>query len=423
VDEKKLMKTYNFLLYSCLSVVCAIWTACVFCGCQQAELEPPKKEKQLEPVFFPPFPDKPRLQFLRSFYSFESLWSNEGEGDQAKSGWFEEFIVGTEDKQPQLRIVKPYGTAMYDGKLYVCDIARGVLVLDFKSRTHSYLTDDSRLINPINIFIDNGNKYVCDPRAPGVFVFDKSDKLTAIFSRLGGNQLVPLDVAVRGQRCYVTEQNSRQVIVLDKVTGEEISRIGKPLPEDSGIQQADENAQFKLIGDLAFDQEGNLYVTDRMTAQISKFDTEGRFVRTFGGLGGPMSNFIRPKGIAIDREDRMWVVDAATQMCKIYDAAGLWLLYFGMGGNRPGMMYVPATVTLDYDHVDLFKEYAVEGAKLEFLVIITNQYGPNKVSVYGFGSFPLQEKAIEDAKKRDLDTKPDQEAQTETKPEPGKEEQ
>jgi hypothetical protein len=31
----------------------------------------------------------------------------------------------------------------------------------------------------------------------------------------------------------------------------------------------------------------------------------------------------------------------------------------------------------------------VPGANIEFLVLVSNQYGPNKISVYGFGSFPL----------------------------------
>ncbi len=160
-----------------------------------------------------------------------------------------------------------------------------------------------------------------------------------------------------------------------------------------------------------------------MTAQISKFDAEGRFVRTYGEMGDAIANFIRPKGVAVDREGRIWVVDAATQVCKIYNTEGLLLLYFGMAGNRAGMMNLPATVTIDYDNVELFQGYAAEGAQLEFLVIITNQYGPHKVSVFGFGSFPLQEKMIEDTKKRSLLTESDQEAESGTKSEPSQEEQ
>ncbi|MHC4543227.1 MAG: NHL repeat-containing protein [Planctomycetota bacterium] len=387
----------------------------MFSGCQQAEIKPKVEEEKIEPVFFPPFPDKPRLQFLTSFSSLE-----ENVGDAAKPGWFEEFVVGKEDEQKQSRIVKPYGTAVYDGKLYVCDIAKGVLVIDIENGTHSYLTKDRRLSNPVNIWIDDGIKYVTDSKASGIFVFDKSDKLTAIFGRDTG--IIPLGVVVRGRRCYVTDQRSRQVVVMDKITGQEINRIGKRIPDGMGLL-GDEKAQFRLIGDITLDQEGNLYVTDRVTAQISKFDAEGSFVRTFGQAGDAFHNFVRPKGVAVDRENRIWVVDAATMVCKIYNAEGRLLLYFGMSGNRPGMMYMPATVVLDYDNVEYFQKYAVEGAQLEFLVIVTNQYGPHKVSVFGFGSFPLQEKEIEDVKKRDLVNKPDQEAQVGTSSEPGKEEQ
>jgi hypothetical protein len=51
-------------------------------------------------------------------------------------------------------------------------------------------------------------------------------------------------------------------------------------------------------------------------------------------------------------------------------------------------MNLPTKIILDYDHVDLFQRYAVKGATLEFLVFVSNQYGPSKVNVYGFGEFP-----------------------------------
>ncbi|MFC1635742.1 hypothetical protein ACFL5Z_12955, partial [Planctomycetota bacterium] len=58
--------------------------------------------------------------------------------------------------------------------------------------------------------------------------------------------------------------------------------------------------------------------------------------------------------------------------------------------NKPGMMNLPATIIVDYDNVEFFQKYAVQGAKIEFLVLVSNQYGPNKISVYGFGTFPGQ---------------------------------
>lgn len=279
--------------------------------------------------------------------------------------------------------------AFSDGKLYVVDLGRKLVeILDFNDRTFDYLTWDRRLKNPVDIWVDGENKYVTDSKYGAVFVFDKSNTLSAILGKK--LNIRPLGVVVRGDQCYITDAISQQVVVLDKYSGEEISRMGKQMTDPEQLEGS-QAGQFRLISDLALDQEGNVYVTDRVIAQIMKFDSSGRFVRFFGRIGDRKGNFVRPKGIAIDREDRIWVVDAATQVCKVYDPEGLLLLYFGMAGNSPGMMNLPATVILDYDNVELFKEYAVDGAELEFLVVITNHYGPHKVAVYGFGTFPVQE--------------------------------
>lgn len=377
-----------FKILICNRLIAFLLTGCcvtfVFSGCQQ----PVTKEKVIEPVFFPKPPDKPRLQFLKSFSGPEDI------GVEGPSSW-ERFIVGEAENTEA--ILKPYGLAIFQGKLYVCDVGKKmVAVLDLENRTFSHLTQDRRLMNPRNIYIeDDGTKYVADPTAGSVFVFDNNNNLSAIFGR--EFKIKPEDVVVQGQHCYVTDSNSNQVIVLDKATGKEVNRFGQ-----QGVLEDPESplalvelppGQFLLIGDLTVDRQGNVYVTDKAAGRITEFDKSGVFKRTIGSWGRGIHRFIRPKGIAVDREDRIWVVDAATQVCKIYNTEGLLLLYFGMAGNRPGMMNLPATVILDYDNVELFQEYAVKGAKIEFLVFVTNQLGPHFVAVYGFGSFPEQHQA------------------------------
>ncbi len=363
------MKILNFLLYKSLVVIFAVWSVCAFSGCQPAERE----QLPLKPVFFPPAPDKPRLQFLKSFSGPDDL-------DAPGPSAFEKFIFGEPETEEE--IVKPYGIAIFEGKLYVCDTGkRMVEVLDLKNRTFAYLTKDRRLMNPVNIYIDDdGTKYVADKNAGAVFAFYKNNNLNVIFGK--ELKIRPVDVVVRGQRCYVTDSASNQVVVLDKTTGKEITRIGNT---------DDEEGQFRLISDLALDREGNIYVTDKVKGQVIKFDKSGVFEQTIGRLGDNIDEFVRPKGIDIDRNGRIWVVDASTEVAKIYNPEGQLLLFFGLPGNSPGMMNLPAAIALDYDNVELFREYAVEGANIEFLVLVSNQFGLNKISVYGFGSFPEQE--------------------------------
>ena len=274
-----------------------------------------------------------------------------------------------------------------------------VEVLDLKNRTFSYLTKDRRLTNPVNIFIDDdGTKYIADPTAGSIFVFDRNDNLSAILGQ--ESKINPIDVVVRGPRCYVTDFGSNQVVVLDKTTGKELTRISE---KSKGERQAESlgelsAGEFSLISDLTLDQQGSIYVADKAGGRITQFDKSGTFQRTIGRLGDNIDEFVRPKGIAIDKGSRIWVVDAATEVAKIYNQQAQLLLFFGLPGNEPGMMNLPAEIILDYDNVELFRQYAVEGADIEFLVLVSNQYGLNEVSVYGFGSFPLQEKAIERAR-------------------------
>jgi len=60
-------------------------------------------------------------------------------------------------------------------------------------------------------------------------------------------------------------------------------------------------------------------------------------------------------------------------------------MYFGEPKTSgPGAMYLPAGLAIDYDNTELFQKYVATGYKAEFLIFITNQAGPQKISVYGF---------------------------------------
>jgi DNA-binding beta-propeller fold protein YncE len=137
--------------------------------------------------------------------------------------------------------------AISDDKLYVCDVGkRRVEVLDLRKRSFGYMTEDRRLMNPVNICIEqNGMKYVADPTAGAVFVFGADNALQAILGK--ELRISPIDVVIRGPHCYVTDFASNQVVVMDKTTGKEIRRMG---------ERGDGDNQFKLISDLTFGPEG-----------------------------------------------------------------------------------------------------------------------------------------------------------------------
>jgi sugar lactone lactonase YvrE len=344
-------------------------------GCQKTV----SIQKDVGPVFFPPPPSQPRLQFLTSY-------SGKEVSSAAKRGFLETYVLGDTSTVPQGLISQPYGLAIHNGKIYVCDVGQNnIKVIDVVNRSFEIFSGGRSLQNPINIFIEpDGTKYIADAKGGSVLVYGIDNKLIGFL----GNQLgiKPTDLTVIDDKLYLTDSNNNQVFVLDKHTGQLLKTIGKNMTNQSE-KKPDE---FALIAGLALDSQNNVYVTDKIKGVVTKFATDGVVVRTYSRPGSLPDCLVRAKGIKLDRERRLWVVDAGPAMAvKVYrNNDGRFLMIFGLSGTDPGQMYMPASIVIDYDNVDLFRKYAVEGAQLEFLVLVTNQYGPHKVSVYGFGTFP-----------------------------------
>jgi hypothetical protein len=128
-----------------------------------------------------------------------------------------------------------------------------------------------------------------------------------------------------------------------------------------------------------------MFVSDSGGFTIKAYDAEGNYVRTIGEMGLKPGRFALPKGIAVDREGRIYVIDAATALAQVFDKQGQLLMYFGEPkSSGRGAMYLPAALAIDYQNVDLYQKYAAPGYKIEYLIFVTNQAGPQKVNVYGF---------------------------------------
>ncbi|MBE0534227.1 MAG: hypothetical protein IH624_01060 [Phycisphaerae bacterium] len=336
------------------------------------------QKAEFEPVFYPPPPSTPRLQFLTSFAGGKDFHVE-------KASFLETFVLG-DSEAPVDSVVKPYGVALHKGKIYVCDVGQGnIKIMDLVNNTFATFPSGRSLQRPANIFIESdGTKYVADVGSGVVSVWNAEDKLAAFLGRDLGMR--PIDVVVHGGSLYITDANSNQVLILDKHSGQLLGRIGKGV----GDGQRPGAEELAMITDLAVDHNGDVYVGDKLKGSVTRFGPGGSFVRSYGqGGGSSPASLVRSKGIAVDREGRVWVADAGPSCAvKVFREDGQLLMYFGTLGTLPGQMYLPADVTLDYDNVKLFEKYAVKGAKLDFLVLVTNQFGNQKVSVYGFGTFP-----------------------------------
>lgn len=352
-------------------------------GCQPAPQPAP-----LGAVFYPPLPQRPRMQFLRSLTRAEDI--------EPAAGGFASFIVDRDDQNPQEKmaslLVRPYGLAMWEGKLYVCDTGgrKGVIfdLVERKFRTFGQ-TGPHAFQAPINISIaPGGMKYATDTKAGKVLVFDRDDQVIRVFTGPDGMQ--PCDAVLHEGELFVSDLKSSSVLVLDPLNGRLLRQIGK---RGSGP------GQMVWPTNLAFGPGGDLYVCDTLNARVQVFDLQGKLVRSFGSSGLELGKMVRPKGIAVDRDGRLYVADAATDSVQIFDPEGRLLLMLGGAGNNPGDMQLPAKVAISYEGIEYFQENASKDFEIEYLVLVTNQLGPHKVSVYGFGAYrgTVPEEAQKDA--------------------------
>jgi sugar lactone lactonase YvrE len=333
---------------------------CIFAGCASM----PAKH---EPVFFPPLPAEPHLQYLTTY--------NKAEDILKKPSAFATYVLG--EKRKLTEIVKPYGITTHAGKIYICDTKSPVIhVLDPKNKIYAAL-GVGVIRKPINIFFDSdGTAFVADAELNQVVVFDSEGRY--LRSMGDSTKIHPSDVAVKGEELFVCDIKTHSILVWNKNTGEEIRSIGKP-----GSAEGD----FFQPTNIAFDSEGCLYVSDTGNFRIQKLDLDGKVVKVFGGIGFSLGKFSRPKGIALDDQDQLFALDTAFENVQIFDKEGRLLLFFGEPGSKPWQINMPAKIALSRDLIDYYQPMADQNFHIEYLVYITSQFGKNKVNVYGFGHY------------------------------------
>ena len=319
--------------------------------------------------FVPEPPAPPRLQFLTSF-SDARPWTRKAQTS------FSQWVVGTDEKAgANTTFSSPYGIAARDGRIYICDVSLNcVHVIDTASNTYARLEAGDRIVNPVNLTIDDdGTRYLADTGAGQVLVFDAGDR----FVRTIGNrdQWSPTDVAVRGDELYVTDMIGGKVEV--------VSKDGRFLRTISSKGAGPD--QLTQPTNLAFGPDGRLYVTDTFLQIVKVFDPQGRFLATVGQPGANIGSFARPKGIAIDDQGTIYVADSQWDVVQIFNTQGQLLLVFGKPGEEPWAMGLPAGLAIDRTSISAFQKYLSPHFQAEYLLFVVNQFGKHKIAVYAYG--------------------------------------
>lgn len=330
-----------------------------------------KQAIKQELVFYPPAPDPPRIQYLMGIASSADVV-------EEKSS-FTFFISGQDQTEAIRPVVKPYGVAVYKGKIYVADSgASRVVIMDLAKKTFDYLpgaTGPGSLKKPINLAFDpEGNLYVTDTARKEVLQFDPEGKFVRV---IGKNDIKkPADVVADKDTIFVLDITANDIKVFDKRSGELLRTIGKASEGTPGLS---------IPTNMAFDGKNNIYVANTGEGNIRKMDKDGHILATFGKMGDAFGEFGRPRGIAVDDAGRFYVVDASHQNVQVFNDQGRLLIYFGDAGKGPGSMNLPAGVVTTKENLEYFQKLAAPDFILENVIIVTNQFAKKKVAIYGLG--------------------------------------
>jgi len=324
------------------------------------------KTSTIKSILYPAAPDTARIQYLTSISTSLDITK--------KQTALEKTVIGEKKALP---IYKPYGVYMRNGKLYVFDIALGggLEILDYAKNEFNYFAPKGtfKLNKPINGYVDENNTlYIADLGLQKIAVIDAEGNYVNSFGKEENEK--PASVVVQNDKIFVADLGKNRINVYDKAT----YKFEYYFPKS---ESGDQDYLYMPTNITA--SKDKIYVSDMGSGDVKIFSLEGKYLKTVGQYGKNIGDFVRPKGIAVDKEENIYVVDASFENVQVFNKEGQLLLFFGGHYVSKGDMWLPTSVAINYEDINYFKKYVDPNYELKYLIIVANQYGPDKINVYG----------------------------------------
>lgn len=361
--------------------ICYSLLACLLlAGC--AAPDTTCKYKWKEPIFFPPPPDEPRIQYLTGINTSDDVLI----GEKKKKSGISLMATGGEVLDTKITLGKAYGIVIHKEKIYIAQgMEKRVSIIDLKKGTITeppgLRSPRGALAYPINLTLDDeDNLYVADTARREIIVYDEKGNFKTSYGKGFGAKSKITDVKFLKGKLYALDMGQHMIRVLDRKTGEQESEFG-----NIGKQEQ----KLAIPGNFTADAEGNFYVTNIGSNKVVKLDMDGNYIDSFGGVGDQFGQFSKPKGVAVDNEKQIFVVDGGTGVVQLFNDKFRVLTYFGWSGLEFGSLNSPTGITVSTENIEYFQKFAAPGFKLTSVIYVVSQFGQEfcipRITVYGFG--------------------------------------
>ena len=297
---------------------------------------------------------------------------------------------GTNGSMPG-QFYAPFDVAVKNGKLYVTDYGNNrIQVLD--AETGEFLlmwgstgSGPGQFNLPAGVAIDSlGDVYITDVNNDRVQKFNATGGYLAQWGTLGvgpgdfdGPSFITID---SDDRIYVSDTGNERVqkfsasgdyesefgssgtgpgqfqssvgmalhptggIVVVDATLNRIQRFG--VQEYEMVEAFDAYADAGTPTDLAFDSEGNYYVTSVFEPTIHKYASDGTFL-----LNWSLPMVAWWVSVEVDEFDRVYVTDYTNSRIHVFDTMGNLITSFGSPGTGDGQLDGPVSIAFDTDQI------------------------------------------------------------------------
>ncbi len=188
-------------------------------------------------------------------------------------------------------------------------------------------------LNPLGIFIDKERNevYVVDNERDEIFIFDQKGTPIFRFGRKAGKRLLstPIDLVVRGDLIYVTQEGKPYVEVFDQ-RGNSVKKIEFP-------------GKSFAPGRIDIDHDGNIYVVNKRLGECYVLGTQDKVVRTIG------QGLTSLSGVAVG-SDVIYLITpfpSHTRVINVYTLRGEMIGSFEQIDSRGGTLILPVAGKVD----------------------------------------------------------------------------